>query len=185
MEQEIWKDVVGYEDYYQVSNIGRLKSKDRYVNVTRNGKTFKVFKKGQTISLYVCDSNKIYVGFVMSGKDGLKRKAIHRLVAQAFIPNPENKLFVNHINGIKTDNRVENLEWVTRSENEKHAYRTGLKKVNYCQCKPVAQIKDGKIIRTYQSASHASRIVKCSASYLACCCRNGYKCCGYNWKYVD
>lgn len=63
----------------------------------------------------------------MSNNGKFKRYLLHRLIATFYIPNPENKEFVNHKNGIKSDNRVENLEWVTRSENEKHAHLTGLK----------------------------------------------------------
>jgi hypothetical protein len=118
MSKEIWKDVNGYEGYYQVSNIGNVRSLDRPstspVNKIELGTQLKPsIKRG-----YSC---------VVLQKDGeRKHTSIHRIVAQAFICNRENKPQVNHINGVKSDNRAKNLEWATSSENIQHAYKTGL-----------------------------------------------------------
>ena len=102
---EHWLPCVGYEDLYEVSDLGRVR-----------GKTILVQRLNQR--------GYPSVRFWINGK-GLERNP-HRLVAEAFVPNPENKRYVNHINGIKTDNNVWNLEWTTNSENQLHAYRLGL-----------------------------------------------------------
>lgn len=119
---EIWKDIPNYEGIYQVSNLGNFKSYDRIVffgkiKTLRPGKKLK-FRKNKHGYLYT----------VFSVNKVRKTIKVHRIVAQVFLENNDNKLCVNHINGIKDDNRVENLEWVTHSENIIHAWKIGLKK---------------------------------------------------------
>jgi len=119
--EEVWKSVIGYEGIYEISSIGNLKSLNRKIK-HRTKKGFAIKKE---LILKSTNSNG-YKLFILS-KDGFSSSvSVHRLIAKAFIPNPKNKPQVNHINGIKTDNRVENLEWCTNSENVNHAINTGL-----------------------------------------------------------
>lgn len=123
---EEWRDIQGYEGLYQVSNLGRVKSLERKVkggwNNTRT--------VGERI-LKPCVNVEGYPKVSLCKEGAIRRFPIHRIVAQAFIPNPDGKPEINHIDGCKENNSVSNLEWVTRSENELHAWRTGLKPRKY------------------------------------------------------
>jgi len=112
---EIFKDIPNYEGLYQISNLGRVKNigseKSKIATLCKNGDLFlkpKIEKNG-------------YVRTFLTKGETRKGYSIHRLVAITFIPNPNNKKTVNHINGIKIDNRLENLEWTTQKENVCHA----------------------------------------------------------------
>lgn len=119
--KEIWKDISGYEGLYQVSNMGRVRSVDKYV---QNHSKFN-FKKGQLKKLRPKDNKYLIVDLYKSNKP--KTCYVHRLVAFAFIDNPLNKETVNHIDGNVQNNCVDNLEWATPSEQNYHFYALGLK----------------------------------------------------------
>lgn len=116
MEQVIWRPVVGFEDRYEVSNDGRVRSIDTYVNC-RGGKTR--LSKGRMKPLY--RNNRGYVIVSLCRDNKATYSLVHRLVAEAFISNPHNKPQVNHIDGDVRNNHAGNLEWVTDNENKVHS----------------------------------------------------------------
>ena len=98
---EVWKDIPGFEGFYQASNLGSIRSLDRYLNYKNKGLTL---RKGKKLSLKTSSKGYLEVTLVINGKCYYKR--VHQLVALTFIPNPNNYPYINHINEIKTDNRI-------------------------------------------------------------------------------
>ena len=123
MEQEVWKQIKGYEGLYEISNLGRFKSCTRRI-VKKNG-AVNILK--EKIIIPNCNTKDRYVNVCITKNGKAKTIALHILLATAFISNPENKPCINHINGKKKDNALSNLEWVTYSENMIHALDTGLR----------------------------------------------------------
>lgn len=153
-----WRDIKGFEGIYQVSDTGLVKSLSRRVRL--NCKHGSVVLKEMLLSQRL--DMKGYLRVYLNDNGKTKFVPIHRLVAQAFIPNPENKPQVNHIDGNKQNNNVKNLEWCTNSENQKHAYRLGLNYVTGRAGRPKISViqKDlysNKIINTFNSLKDAQR----------------------------
>ncbi len=177
--EEIWKDIEGYEREYQISNFGRVRSLDKKVNVKNN---HIAIKHGKILKLH---KNLRYKYIMLSSKNVTKMCRVHILVAKAFVPNPQNKTQVNHINGNKFDNRAENLEWVTAKENMMHAWRNELNKRG--EPKEIFQYdKSGNFINKYESAKEASRQTGIDHSNI-CNAGNNYRgrntAGGYIWKW--
>lgn len=174
--KEIWKDVVGYEGFYQVSNLGNVKSLSRLVYMKRNN-CYKTISERILVSTL---NKQGYLQVNLSVKGKRKNKRINRLVAESFIPNPENKPQVNHIDEIKTKNLLSNLEWATPKENSNH----GSKIQN--SLKPIIQSnKNGIELRQFKSATEASLNGFDGTAISKCC--NGiiktHK--GFKWSFKD
>lgn len=168
--KEIWKDINGYESLYQVSNIGRIKSfprrgtyKDEYILNPQ------ITKKGY-YRVRLCNKNS-------------KAYMVHRLVAQAFIPNTDNLPFINHKDENKKNNNVDNLEWCTNIYNIH--YGTSIERMKNSLKKSVVQYSiNGEIINYFSSAKDASKFVNGFSTSITACCKGRIKTtCGYVWKY--
>lgn len=164
---EIWRDVVGYEGLYKVSTEGNIKSIRRNKLLSpdtgRNG-----YKR---VSLY---KNKT-----------IKHYSVHRLVAQAFIPNPNNLPQVNHKDEDKSNNCVSNLEWITHKDN--CIYGTRLERMSKTRSKPIIQLSlEGDFIREWNSTREAAKFIGCFRQNINNCLRGVTKTAyGYKWKYND
>lgn len=160
---EIWKEIKGYEGYYEVSSYGKVKSKNKILKPFFNGKGY------------------LYVNLCKDGKR--ETISIHRLIGIMFIPNPDNKPQINHIDGIKINNFVNNLEWTTNGENVKHAYSNNLMKSLGI---PIIQYdKENNIIGRFESIRNASIISGVGYMSIRKCCHNQRKTAGgFVWKFV-
>lgn len=189
--REIWKDIDGYEGLYQISDLGKIKSLQRWKpnhNQTGFTGTFKLLEE-KILKPKVDRKGYLFVELHKNGKS--KHYKVHRLVAKAFIPNPDNKPQVNHINGNKTDNKKENLEYCTNYENQKHAWLIGLQKPRISEKNPKAKKViqydlQGNFIKEWNSMMDIERKMNISHTSVSLCCRNKVKNIrGYIWKYKD
>lgn len=136
---EIWHPVVGYEGLYEVSNLGVIRSLGRCKGQYGALRDY----SGRFLSL---KNGKLYVQVVLVKEGKKKGYLVHRLVAMAFIPNPQELPEVNHINGRKRDNRAENLEWVDSSQNQHHSYKLGLQQVVYGEGHHRSKLTEAEVI---------------------------------------
>ena len=187
--QEIWKDVVGYEGYYQVSNLGRVKSVDRIVIMKNQFCEFEKMRKSKLLKTAKLKSGYMQVGLCKNGI--MTNKRIHRLVCESFIENKNNYPIINHKDENKANNNVDNLEWCTHSYNRNYGTTPGkMRNININdpkKSKKVAQIKNGKIIAIFPSAAEVQRTLGYMLSNIKSCCNNkphhktAY---GYEWKFI-
>lgn len=186
---EEWRDVAGYEGYYQASNLGRIKSLDREVPCSRHG-VRKI--RGKLMTPAKATNGYFQVGF---RKEGVKNRPLwHRVIALTFIPKVDGKTQINHKNGDISDNRVCNLEWCTASENTLHAHRvlkcrhgmtgrTGYK--NSLSIEVVGTNRmTGQTVR-FGSSRDAARQMGVHASGIVACLKGRQKTCnGFAWEYA-
>lgn len=182
---EIWKDVVGYEGIYKISSLGRVKRVGKYKNQVKEWESNRILQPATKSRGYM------YVHLSKNGKASPKH--IHRLVAEAFLPNPEKKPTVNHKNGNKADNSLENLEWATYTENNIHSIRVlgNGKRTEYAIKKTVIQYDlQGNFVAEYPSYREAQRQTGINAIDVVCRGerqkgRKQKTAGGYIWKYKE
>ena len=167
---EEWRDIEGFEVHYQVSNLGNVRNIKQ-----RHRKSTKVYKQQMLKTGYMV------VNLWQDGAYNFRR--VHRLVAQAFIPNPEGKPFINHIDGNKTNNRVENLEWVIKEENERHARKTGLhdEDMKKRRISIIAINATGQTER-FESMAEASKALGINQGNISKAIKRGHRAGGYRFK---
>lgn len=184
---EIWKGVFGLENRYEVSTLGRVRSLPIESKFGINTKKY----PGCILKL-LYDKKGYLFATLNLGHNVKKRYYVHRLVARAFLPHVVGKNIVNHKNGVRDDNRVENLEWCTTSENNLHAYRVlgrkGPAANKYGKDNPktriVLQIKDGVVINSFYGCQEAADVVGCSKSAIsAVCCGRIKRVKGFQWRW--
>jgi hypothetical protein len=190
LEGEIWRPVVGWETLYEISNLGRVKSLSRPVKTRAGG-----IRISKEIIMKQVPNKEEYLQVSLQRDLIASGQRVGRLVAEAFIANPENKPQVNHINGIRNDNREINLEWCTQSENIIHSFKylnrtkskpwLGKSGGEHCASIPVLQFSiDGILIKKYAGIAEAARETGVNQIAIGNCCKGNQRHSGnYLWIY--
>lgn len=179
--EEVWKSILGYEGMYEISNLGRIRSLDRYVQYPR----YKCFVKGRIIKPCVCKNGYYEAHLHMNGK----RKAylLHRLVASAFIHNPDNLPEVNHKDENPSNNCADNLEWCTSKYNANYGTRNERCFHKYQQ-KPINQLSlNGEFIKRWNGIGEAAKSLGIDDSHIIRVCqkkKRSISAGGYKWEYA-
>lgn len=181
--KEVWKDIPEYEGYYQVSNLGNFRSVPRVIKYKSTG------TRNYPAKMLLTETTKDNYQRIVLMKHGIKKRfQAHRLVALTFIPNPENKPCVNHIDGNKSNNIVTNLEWCTYSENSIHAIRTGLQNMSNHHPSNAKKVKCLDTDTVFTSMCAAIKWLgkpKNRISTLSRGIKNYGKAFGYKWEFID
>lgn len=177
--EELWKDIPGFEGWYQASNLGNIRSLDRGCNYKNTGDT--ALHKGKQLSGKTTNKGYKEVVLMVNGKHFYKR--VHQLVALTFIPNPNNYPHINHINENKLDNRVENLEWCTPQLNMDAYYESRISVYQYNL--------SGELLKVWNSLTKAAKDVNGDKTGIHHCCvgklsngNNKKTYLGYIWSYT-
>lgn len=179
---EVWKDIEGYEGLYLVSNLGLVRSLERIEENLRKGKPYNRLHRGRTLKPIKHFTGYYLVTLNKGGEHHSMR--LHRLVAQAFVPNPDNLPEVNHKDENKANNRADNLEWCDGSYNTN--YGTGKYRKTSKRMRKVEQLTaDGQHIAYFDAVRIASRATGCSVGHIQESIKKGWLTHGYRWRYVE
>ena len=183
---EKWKDINGFEDSYQISSFGRVRTKDRYLRASYGSSQF---RKGKVLKGVKMPNGYLVVGLWKDNKS--RNRYIHRLVAEHFLPNENNSAEVNHIDEDRTNNNVSNLEWCSHKYNINYGTtKERISKAHFELVSPtkVLQIKDGLVVGSFKNASEAQRQTGIDASAIRKVCLGRPKFLtagGYEWKEIQ
>jgi hypothetical protein len=177
-DEEMWKDIKGYEGLYKISNYGRVES------VARAAKNSKKGERPIRSRILKASLMSEYPAVILCKKGVKKTGLIHRLVAEAFAEKPKEYDCVNHINGIKTDNYYKNLEWVTYTQNNRHAIKTGLMRKAQGERSGAAKLKDNDVSKIRELLKNGHRSAALAKKYkVSSSCIWSIKT-GKTWKHL-